>query len=162
MKMSTLQMFPALAFNYRGAKKFPASREGPSLLSIFSVLVLQSVHIPLLLNQPDSHVYRLILVVTLTFRFFMQGDQSSQSQRKSTLNIHWKDWWWSWSFMYFGLLTQRANSLQKTRMLGKTEGSSRSGQQKMSCLDSIIDSRDSESEQTLGDGEGQGKGSNPT
>ena len=24
-----------------------------------------------------------------------QGDQSSQSQRKSTLNIHWKDWCWS-------------------------------------------------------------------
>ena len=27
-----------------------------------------------------------------------QGDQTSQSQRKSTLNIHWKDWCWSWSF----------------------------------------------------------------
>ena len=26
-----------------------------------------------------------------------QGDQTSQSWRKSTLNIHWKDWWWSWS-----------------------------------------------------------------
>ena len=26
-----------------------------------------------------------------------QGDQTSQSYRKSTLNIHWKDWWWSWS-----------------------------------------------------------------
>ena len=63
---------------------------------------------------------------------------------------------------YFGHLMQRTDSLEKTRMLGKTEGSSRSGQQKMSCLDSIIDSRDSESEQTLGDGEGQGKGSNPT
>ena len=24
-------------------------------------------------------------------------DQTSQSQRKSTLNIHWKDWCWSWS-----------------------------------------------------------------
>ena len=24
-----------------------------------------------------------------------QGDQSSQSERKSTLNIHWKDWYWS-------------------------------------------------------------------
>ena len=24
-----------------------------------------------------------------------QGDQASQSQRKSTLNIHWKDWCWS-------------------------------------------------------------------
>ena len=26
-----------------------------------------------------------------------QGDQTSQSPRKSTLNIHWKDWCWSWS-----------------------------------------------------------------
>ena len=24
-------------------------------------------------------------------------DQTSQSQRKSTLNFHWKDWCWSWS-----------------------------------------------------------------
>ena len=27
----------------------------------------------------------------------LQGDQASQSYRKSTLNIHWKDWCWSWS-----------------------------------------------------------------
>ena len=26
-----------------------------------------------------------------------QGDQTSQSWRKLTLNIHWKDWCWSWS-----------------------------------------------------------------
>ena len=25
------------------------------------------------------------------------GDQASQSWRKSTLNIHWKDWCWSWN-----------------------------------------------------------------
>ena len=24
-------------------------------------------------------------------------NQTSQSQRRSTLNIHWKDWYWSWS-----------------------------------------------------------------
>ena len=24
-------------------------------------------------------------------------DQTSQSWRKSVLNIHWEDWWWSWS-----------------------------------------------------------------
>ena len=29
--------------------------------------------------------------------FAQQGDQTSQSLRKSTLNIHWKDWYWSWS-----------------------------------------------------------------
>ena len=27
----------------------------------------------------------------------LQGDQTSQSWRKSVLNIHWKDWYWSWS-----------------------------------------------------------------
>ena len=27
----------------------------------------------------------------------LQGDQTSQSQRKSVMNIHWKDWCWSWS-----------------------------------------------------------------
>ena len=26
-----------------------------------------------------------------------QGDQTSQSSGKSTLNTHWKDWCWSWS-----------------------------------------------------------------
>ena len=27
-----------------------------------------------------------------------QGDQTSQSYRKSSLNIHWKDWCWIWNF----------------------------------------------------------------
>ena len=27
----------------------------------------------------------------------LQGDPTSQSWRKSVLNIHWKDWGWSWS-----------------------------------------------------------------
>ena len=27
----------------------------------------------------------------------LQGDPTSPSQRKSTLNIHWKDWFWNWS-----------------------------------------------------------------
>jgi len=26
-----------------------------------------------------------------------QGDPTSKSQRKSVLNIHWKDWYWSWN-----------------------------------------------------------------
>ena len=26
----------------------------------------------------------------------VQGDPTSPSQRKSVLNIHWKDWYWSW------------------------------------------------------------------
>ena len=41
---------------------------------------------------------------------------------------------------YFGHLMQRANSLEKTLMLGKIEGMSRRGLQKMRWLDGITDS----------------------
>ena len=41
---------------------------------------------------------------------------------------------------YFGHLMQRADSLEKTLMLGKTEGKKRRGQQRMSWLDNITDS----------------------
>ena len=43
---------------------------------------------------------------------------------------------------YFGHLMWTANSLEKTMMLGKTEGKRRSGQQKMRWLESITDSTD--------------------
>ena len=43
---------------------------------------------------------------------------------------------------YFNHLMQRANSLEKTLMLGKIEGSKRRGQQRMRWLDGITDSRD--------------------
>ena len=42
---------------------------------------------------------------------------------------------------YFGHLTQRADSLEKTLMLGKTEGRRRE-QQRMRWLDGITDSMD--------------------
>ena len=41
---------------------------------------------------------------------------------------------------YFGHLMQRANSLERTLILEKIEGRSRSGQQKIRWLDGIIDS----------------------
>ena len=43
---------------------------------------------------------------------------------------------------YFGHLIQRADSLVKTLMLGKTEGRKRRGQQRMRWLDGITDSMD--------------------
>ena len=45
-------------------------------------------------------------------------------------------------FQYFGHLMQRADSLEKTLMLGKIEGRRRRGQQRMRWLDGIIDSMD--------------------
>ena len=43
---------------------------------------------------------------------------------------------------YFGHLTRRADSLEKTLMLGKTEGRRRRGRQRMRWLDGITDSVD--------------------
>ena len=45
-------------------------------------------------------------------------------------------------FQYFGHLMQRADSLEKTLMLGKTEGRRRRGRQRMRWLDGITDSKD--------------------
>ena len=52
-------------------------------------------------------------------------------------------------FQYFGHLMKRADSLEKTLLLGKTEGRRRRGQQRMTWLDSITDSMD----MSLGDSE---------
>ena len=59
---------------------------------------------------------------------------------------------WSWVFIgglilklklqYFGHLLQRADSLEKTLMLGKIEGRRRRGRQRMRWLDGITDSMD--------------------
>ena len=43
---------------------------------------------------------------------------------------------------YFGHLIRRADSLEKTLMLGKIEGRRRRGQQRMRWLDGITDSMD--------------------
>ena len=43
---------------------------------------------------------------------------------------------------YFGHLMQRADSLEKTLMLGKTEGRRRRGRQRMRLLDGITDTMD--------------------
>ena len=44
-------------------------------------------------------------------------------------------------FQYFGYLMRKADSLEKTPMLGKIEGGRRRGQQRMRLLDGITDSK---------------------
>ena len=69
--------------------------------------------------------------------FGQQGDQTNQSKRKSTLNIHWKS-----KFQYFVHLMQRSSSLEKTLILGKIEGRRKRGWQRMKWLDDITESMD--------------------
>ena len=62
--------------------------------------------------------------------------RSNQSILKEiSPGVHWKDWCWSY-------LMQRAVSLEKTLMMGKTEGGRRRGRQRMRWLDGITNSMD--------------------
>ena len=69
----------------------------------------------------------------------LQGDKIGQSERinpeYSLEGLILKLW-------YFGHLMRRANSLEKTLMLGKIEGRKRRGQQRRRWLDSITNSMD--------------------
>ena len=71
--------------------------------------------------------------------FGVQGDTTNPSSRKSILNIHWKDML-KLKLQYFGHLMQRADSLEKTLMLGKIEGRRRRGRQRLRWLDGITNS----------------------
>ena len=71
----------------------------------------------------------------------LQGDPTSPTYRKSVLNIHWKDWCWSWKLQYFGHLMWITDSSEKTLMLGKIEGRRR-GWQRMRQLNGITVSVD--------------------
>ena len=71
----------------------------------------------------------------------LQGDPTSPSERRSVLGVHWKDWCWTWNSNTLATWC-RVDSLEKTLMLGRTEGRRRRGRQRMRRLDSITDSMD--------------------
>ena len=71
----------------------------------------------------------------------LQGDPTSQSWRKSVLNINWKDWCWSWNANILATWCEEV-TLEKTLILGKIEGGRRRGQQRIRWLDGITDSMD--------------------
>ena len=69
--------------------------------------------------------------------------RSNQSILKEiSLNMHCKDWCWSWSFNTLAIWCEEPTHWKKTWWLGKTEGRRRRGWQKMRWLDSLTDSMD--------------------
>ena len=72
----------------------------------------------------------------------LQGDTASPFWRRSVLGVLWKEWKLKLKLklQYFGHLMWRADSLEKTLMLGGIGGRRRRGQQRMRWLDGITDS----------------------
>ena len=66
----------------------------------------------------------------------------NQSMLKISLRCSLEGLMLKLKLQYFGHLMRRTDSLEKTLMLGKTEGRKRRGQQRMRWLDGITDSMD--------------------
>ena len=71
----------------------------------------------------------------------LQGDQTSQSSRKSVLNIHWEDWCWSWSSNTMATWCKELTDWEKP-WCWEIEGRRRRGQQRMKWLDGITNLMD--------------------
>ena len=73
----------------------------------------------------------------------LQGDETSYSQRNSTINIHWKDWCWNWSSSTLATWCKEPTHWKRPwcqeRLKAGGEGDDRGW---MRWLDSIINSMD--------------------
>ena len=85
----------------------------------------------------ELHCWRRLLRVPWTARRSNHSNLKEISPGCSLEGLMLKQ-----KLQYFGHLMQRADSFEKTLMLGKTEGGRRRGRQRMRRLDGIIDSMD--------------------
>ena len=85
--------------------------------------------------RQNRHEYTAVLEKTL------ESPLDSKSIRKE-MNPEYSLERLMLKLQYFGHLMQRADSLEKTLMLGETEGRKRGGQQKMRWLGGITDAMD--------------------
>ena len=87
----------------------------------------------------------------------LPGDQTSQSLKKSILNIHWKAWYWSWSSNTLATWYKEPIHWRKDADAGKDWRQEEKGttEDKMVGWHHWLSGH--EFEQALGDGEGQGR-----
>ena len=75
-------------------------------------------------------------------RHLGQQDQTSQSWRKSTLNVHWKDWRWSWSSNTSATLCKEFTHLKRPWCWETLRARGEGARRRVSWLDGITDSTD--------------------
>jgi len=91
-----------------------------------------------------DYILSTLIIYNLTFDDHWMSWSHGPIRRASELILAWKleGLMLKLKLQYFGHLMRRADSLEKTLMLGKTEGRRRRGWQRMRWLDGITDSMD--------------------
>ena len=85
-----------------------------------------------------------------------QGDPTSPSYRRSVLNIHWKDWCWSWSSNTLATWWEELTTPGKDPDAGKVWRQEEKGMAEDEMIGWQYWLDGYESEQAPGDGDGQG------
>ena len=67
----------------------------------------------------------------------LQGDPTSLSYKKSVLNIHWKDWCWSWNSNTLATWWKERTHLKRPWSWEKLKAGGRRGWERMRWLDGI-------------------------
>ena len=96
-------------------------------------------------TQKNWRFWTVVLEKTLESPLDCKEIQPVHPKGRSVLGVCWKDWCCSWNSNTLDHLIWRADSLEKTLMLGKIEGRRRRGRQSMRWLDGITDSMDMDS-----------------
>ena len=86
---------------------------------------------------------------------WQQEDQNSPSLGRLTLNIHWKDWWWSWSSSIL-IIWSEQTTYWTSPWCGKDQKQKAKRASENEMAGQYHECNEHELRQTLGDGEGQG------
>ena len=88
---------------------------------------------------PKNWFFQIVVLENSSESPGLQGDQTSQSYRKSVLNIHWKDWCWSWSSNTLAIWCEELTHWKRPWCRERLKAGGE-GEQRMRWLDGITES----------------------
>ena len=112
------------------------------------VCLLKAMVFPVVMHGCESWIikkaecWRIDAFELWCWRRLLRVPWTARGPNQSILNVHWKDWCWSWNSNPLATWCEGTDSLEKTLMLGKIEGKKRRGRQRMRWLDGISNSLD--------------------
>ena len=109
-------------------------------LDFFEVCYARWIHNSIVLTRP--HYWDNSLWDSTQYHMHLKALWLCLVRAIGRNQAHWKDWCWSWSTNTLATWCKELPYWIRPWWLGKTEASGRTGRQRMTWLDSIIDSMD--------------------